>query len=153
MDDLRKENSGQAATSLCACITQYFHQQVPEEQGIRVHFEADAPQTSQALAGHDCRCALSFALPDGTYVEGELRVENVGGNMYAVEARLSDDRPRTFSICLVTASIAACDTSARQVGAFLLDGIKRLIGERWLREASLEFEEKRDASRQTYLAH
>lgn len=147
MDDPRKENSGQAAISLCACISRYFHHRTPQEEGIRVLFQADAPQMNPDGERRSCSCVLHFALPDGTRADGELCVENVGGNMYAVEARLSNDRPRTFSVCLVTTSTAACDTSARQVGAFLLDGIKRATGERLLRETSMKSFETAPPSR------
>jgi hypothetical protein len=129
----RKTKAMTAAEALFERIRKYFTEQTPNEQAIRI--AVDTGQAQVMPGDEQPRRALRFTLPDGTLLEGHYRIANVGGNMYQVEAGIGE-RSGRFSISLPDATLAAESTYGRPVCEFMLEEIKRIAGEHYLRSGS-----------------
>jgi hypothetical protein len=129
----RRTNAITATDALLERIRRYFAEQAPNEQAI--HIAVDSGQTQVMPGDEHPRQALRFTLPEGTLLEGYYRIANVGGNMYEVEAGIGE-RSERFSISLPEATLAADSTYGRPVCEFLLEEIKRIAGEQYLRSSS-----------------
>lgn len=136
MDQIAEERRTKAMTATEAMferIRRFFAEQAPSEQAIQI--AVDTSQSQVMPEDEQPRRALRFTLPDGTLLEGHYRIVNVGGNMYQVEAGIGD-RSGRFSISLPDATLAADGMYSRPVCEFMLEEIKRITGEHYLRSSS-----------------
>lgn len=129
----RRTNAMTATEALYDRIRRYFSEQAPSEQAIWI--AVDASQAQLMPGDEQPRRALRFTLPDGTLLEGHYRIVNVGGNMYQIEAGIGE-RSGRFSISLPEATLAADGNYSRPVCEFMLEEIKRIAGEYYLRTSS-----------------
>ncbi len=145
MDQLaeeRKEKAMTATEALFERIRKYFAEQTPIEQAIRI--AVDTSQSQVMPGDEQPRRTLRFTLPDGTLLEGHYRIVNVGGNMYQVEAGV-EERSGRFSISLPEATLAADGNYSRPVCEFMLEEIKRIAGEQYLRSRSSTLRDEHSA--------
>ncbi|HET6566794.1 MAG TPA: hypothetical protein VFG50_02445 [Rhodothermales bacterium] len=129
----QKTNSMTATDAMYERIRRYFDEQAPNEQGISV--EVRQGQQQRGPDEREVRRSIQFILPDGALMEGYYRIANVGGNMYSVEACVGR-RCGRFSVSLPDASLAADNAYGKPVCEFLMEEIKRVAGELYLRSRS-----------------
>ncbi len=133
MDEQKQAQSEKAARALCDRLVHFFAEQVPRKEAINVEVHMGEQQT----CGEDnaSRSSLRFVLPDGTMLDGRLCVENVGGNMYCVDASV-EDHSETFSISLPEAEMGAEGNYGKEICDYVFEEVKRSAGEIFLRETS-----------------
>ena len=131
--ETRHKHSDQAARALCERIARYFDQQEPAEEGIVVTVTAALPGPYQVDFGVEC--TLTFTLPDHQTLDGCLRVDNTGGNLYAVEGRVNE-AAASFTLSLEEPALGAQDQYGEELCTFLSEEVKRQAGELFLRKSS-----------------
>ena len=129
----RINQTQEAAAALYERIQRFFAMQAPREQSITL--ELKAGRSEQESEGQEAYRTLHFVLPDDMMLAGFVRVANIGGNMYEVEAGVGD-RSATFDLSFPHPSSAGEDQYGRPVCDFLLEEIERAAGELHLRKSS-----------------
>ena len=140
MDDTqRKRHAEQVAKRLSQCLEHFFQEISPRECGIRLELERRGPTRYQE--GRGVESALVFHLPGrAAPVDGSVRVDNGGGNVYDVTVALAGGAARTFSVCMPDPSVeaAAVPPSVEGLCHHMLVELEREAGEQQLREATTE---------------
>ncbi len=136
MNQQARRNAEQAAMTFVRCIERYFGEQAPRADQISV--EATGGPRGAFEEGRGVACPLTFTLPDGSHMQGGLRVNNAGGNVYDVAAHVGPEEPASFSITLPEpqARPEGLEATCGTLHGYLLRALERQTGERVLKEAT-----------------
>jgi hypothetical protein len=140
MDERQQVQNSRVLDALRRHVEQFLEQQTPREEAIRITVEPGVAR--QAAESDGMHLGLTFLPPEAPEMSGSLRLENTGGNMYAVEARV-EDHSRSFSVSVPDEMLEMGEPFGSDILHYLLDQVKRISGERTLRDATANSSDSR----------
>lgn len=129
MNSERTARARQALVTVTEYLVSYLRKAVPGADRAGVDIDVGECRTMEAEGA--AALSLTFMLPAETMVDGRLRVENYGGNVYYVTIVLEGE-PQRFHVCMPKGPDHLSPGWSTAMCQYLTTELKRIVGERIL---------------------